>query len=355
VAASPATGVGRVSHAVSEPLRALPGVVFASLNKESGALEIRTSDGVVRPVARGYRALGRSLFFLSLRGSVPPFRRSFLDTQNLAFLRVPRAGIFVYDLFQLTHPDSIADRILARLLYRGLAGYPFILTCSEHTKETLHARLGIPRERVRVVPLDCDREVFRPRPVDKEAWLARRGIPASRRIVAHVSSGERRKNLDGLLRAFRRVLDRFPDAMLVKAGKVLHGRSQKALLASLRESGLADRVHFLGRASDAELAELYNIADCFAFPSLAEGFGLPVLEAQACGCPVVTSNTTSLREIAGPLCKAVDPLDETALAEAMAELLADPGFRERHAEASAEYLKRFSWEPARRAIREWLE
>ena len=348
------TGAGRASHAIRAPLLGHGGVVEAVLNGSTGFLEIRAASGEVTRAARGWRGGGRSAFYLSLKGRVPKFRRSFLDTQKLAFLGLPNSGIFVFDLFYLTHPDNWSDRILGRVLYRGLRRYPMILTCSEYTRATLQERLKIPPERIRVVPLDCDRTIFRPMEVDKNAWLSKYGLPIGQPLLAHISSGEKRKNLLGVLDALRLLTERFPGIALIKAGKVLHGENQKILQDRIHALGLRDHVFFLEGIPDSELAALYNVADCFLFPSLAEGFGLPVLEAQACGCPVVTSNTTSLREVAGPLCRAVNPLDAGAISDAIADILSDPEFRSRHAAANKNYLERFSWEPARQAVCDWL-
>jgi glycosyltransferase involved in cell wall biosynthesis len=357
-AASAATGAGRASHALRNALAARSDVIEAVINRESGWLEVGRKGGDYARKAKGFRKAGKSYFAYSLRKSIPPFRKSFLDTQNLACLRVPRAGIFVFDVFYLTHPDSWSDRVLARTLYRGMKDYPFILTCSEYTRSVLEERMGIPRERVTAVPLSYKTDVFRPLAFDgaeKAGWLAARGIPFDRRILSHVSSGDKRKNLGGILRALRMVLERHPEAVLIKAGKILHGKNHEALLASIDRMGLKDKVFFIeGLATDEDLAKLYNLSDAFVFPSLAEGFGLPVLEAQACGCPVVTANTTSLAEIAGPLCRAVDPFDDIAIADAISAQLADTGLRARSAAPSAAYLKRFTWEPSCRAVDEWL-
>lgn len=352
-----ATGAGRVSHVIQARLAQREGAVQALLNRATGRLEIGPMGAGPEgreAVAQGFRAAGKSIFTLSFQGRLPPFRKAFLESQNLACLRVPRAGIFAFDLFYLTHPDSWRDRLLGSVLYRGLGGYPFILTCSEYSRGEICSRFRVAPDRVRAVPLDCDRAVFAPRPADRAAWLAKHKLPPGRRVFAHLSSGDRRKNLPRILRAFRLVAEKQPDAIFVKAGKVLHGRNHQALLACLKGMGLKDKVFFLEGLSDADVAEMYNAADVFVSPSLAEGFGFPVLEAQACGCPVVTSKTTSLREVAGPLSLAVDPEDEIAIADAMDALLRDAGFRARQSEASRVFLERFSYAPLRAAIDEWF-
>lgn len=350
------TGAGRVSHILQAHLATRGDTVHALINRESGWLEVDPwADAPRRErLVKGFRKAGKSAFTLSFKGRIPSFRKSFLETQNLACLRVPRAGIFAFDIFYLTHPDSWADRLLARILYRGLADYPFILTCSEYSRGEISERFHIPPERIRAVPLDCDRNLFAPRPVDKATWLARHRLPPDSRVLAHVSSGDKRKNLPGILRAFRLLSEQHPDAIFVKAGRILHGSNHRALIESIDAMGLKGKVFFLEGLKDTDLADLYNAADAFVFPSLAEGFGIPVLEAQACGCPVVTSNTTSLKEIAGPLSLAVDPGDDAAIAAAMDSILKDPGFRERQAGAMREFLARFTYDPARQAVAEWF-
>lgn len=330
--------------------------VHALLNRNTGRLEIGPllkEEGRV-PVARGLRAAGKSAFTLSFSGRMPAFKKAFLESQNLACLKVPRAAVFVFDLFYLTHPDSWRDSLLGSVLYRGLGRYPFLLTCSEYSRGEICERFRLPAGRVRAVPLDCDRDVFAPRPVDKQSWCESRGLPPGRRVLAHLSSGDRRKNLPRILRAFRRLSEKRPDAIFVKAGKPLHARNQAAMERYVASLGLKDKVFFLDALTDAEVADLYNASDVFVFPSLAEGFGYPVLEAQACGCPVVTSSTTSLREVAGPLCRAVDPEDEIAIADAMEALLRDPDFRGRQGDASRAFLERFSYQPLRAAVDDWF-
>jgi glycosyltransferase involved in cell wall biosynthesis len=354
VGMSASTGAGRVSHMLKTHLAQHPKVVNAVLNRESSWLEVNRTGAPPERVVKGFRKAGKSFFTMSFKGRVPAFRKSFLETQNLACLRIPRAGIFAFDIFYLTHPDSWSDRILARTLYRGLADYPFILTCSDYSRGEISERFGISPDRIQVVPLDCDRAIFAPHTIDKAAWLASHALPQGRKVLAHVSSGDKRKNLPGILKAFRLVLEKNPEAIFVKAGKVLHGSNHTDLLTLISTMGLKDKVFFLEGLKDTDLADLYNAADAFVFPSLAEGFGIPVLEAQACGCPVVTANTTSLREIAGPLSIAVDPTDENAIAGAMDAILRDATFRVRNFDASQVFLQKFNYAPARKAVADWL-
>ena len=128
---------------------------------------------------------------------------------------------------------------------------------------------------------------------------------------------------------------------------IIRGEGRPAYTRSLQERvetlGLGEAVTFLGYSTDARLRDLYSRAACLVLPSLGEGFGLPVLEAMACGTPVVTSNASSLREVAGDAALTVDPNDAIALAEAMHRVLMDRDFRAKLRRRGLERVKFFSW------------
>jgi glycosyltransferase involved in cell wall biosynthesis len=355
--AAPGTAVERVGRALTGNLRLQGTFRKAYFNKVSGCLEEQSGEGPLRILARGFARFGKTIFLFSLKNRLPAYRACFVDNQNLAFLAPPHACVFVHDLFYLTHPNSLLERLQGHLQYRGLRRYAKAMVNSEYTRSCL-IEYGMPPERIHVFPLGFERKLFHPA-APEDTGLARRvrvglGIPERSRFLFHVSSGEKRKNLPRVLEAFARLAASHPDLHLVKAGRDLKAGNAPRAQAQARELGIADRVLFLGAVDDARLADLYRAADCFVFPSLAEGFGLPVLEAQGCGCPVVTSNTTALAEIAGPLCLAVDPLDSEAIASAIGRMLADAGLRIREAEANRAWVARFSWEPGKRFLEDFL-
>jgi glycosyltransferase involved in cell wall biosynthesis len=153
---------------------------------------------------------------------------------------------------------------------------------------------------------------------------------------------EPRKNLEGLLRAFARAKKAGIPHTLVIAGARGWGDSR---LAPLPEAlGISDSVIFTGFVEDDDLPHLYGNADFFVYPSLYEGFGLPVLEAMACGTPVITANTSSIPEVAGDAALLVDPRSEMELAAAMVQLAGDPGLRADLGRRGGSQAARFSCE-----------
>ncbi len=163
----------------------------------------------------------------------------------------------------------------------------------------------------------------------------------------YVGTLQPRKNLPRLLQAYAQLRQRQAIGWpLVLAGAP--GQQAAALIALAQTLGIADAVHFLGYVEEAELVALYRGAHLFLFPSLFEGFGLPLLEAQSYGVPVMAANNSSLPEIAGDAALLVDPTDVDALADAMVRLSADEALRQQLIAAGHENVKRFSWAKAAR-------
>ncbi len=182
------------------------------------------------------------------------------------------------------------------------------------------------------------------RPVTDEAVLAdvraRYSLPA--RFVLYVGTIEPRKNLPALIRAYQQAA--IADVRLVIAGK--KGWMYAETFAQVQVLGLEDQVLFTGFVADDDLPALYTLAELFVFPSLYEGFGLPVLEAMACGTPVITSSLSSLPEVAGEAGLLVDPTDVAGLASAIRRVLDDAGLWGAMAEKGIAQAARFSWQRA---------
>ncbi|MGI8687073.1 MAG: glycosyltransferase family 4 protein [Thermomicrobiales bacterium] len=222
-----------------------------------------------------------------------------------------------------------------------------VIAVSGATRDDLVTMLDVPEKKITVVHHGV-RPVVNRLPDDAvRATVARLGI--TRPYVLFLGTVQPRKNLQRLIGAFRHVVDAGLPHTLVIAGRM--GWLAEPIRAAVTACGLTARVHFAGYVADGDLPALYTGADAFAFPSLAEGFGMPALEALSYGVPVVASDTTSLPEIVGDAGLLVDPEDEAALGAALVRALADAPLRSRLALAGPERAARFSWE---RCARETL-
>jgi glycosyltransferase involved in cell wall biosynthesis len=176
-----------------------------------------------------------------------------------------------------------------------------------------------------------------------EEVKARWGL--DRPFILNVGTLEPRKNQTRLIQAYAMLKERtqLPHQLVIAGGR---GWLYEDIFRRVNELGLKQDVRFLGYVAEEDLPALYNLADVFVFPSVYEGFGLPPLEAMACGTPVICSNSSSLPEVVGDAAIQVRPGDPDALVEAMEEVLNDGMVRQRLRDAGVEQAKRFSWEAA---------
>lgn len=270
---------------------------------------------------------------------------------------VGRSGkyvVTVHDVIPLILPETFTPRhrLVVRLaLARVRRKADLVVVPSHAVKRDVVRRVGLPEDRVVVTHEGCEPR-FRPvrSAAARRDVAARYGLPP--RYVLAVGTLEPRKNLTTLLEAFARLRrdgEVDADLRLVLAGA--RGWLDEPIFATVRSLGLEDAVRFTGFVDDADLPAVYSGAALFVFPSLHEGFGLPLLEAMACGVPVVTSNISSMPEVAGDAAVLVDPRDTDGLAAAIARLLRDEALRDGLREAGIARARQFSWEAtARRTL-----
>lgn len=264
------------------------------------------------------------------------------------FLKIPYI-ITVHDLIRyfdlkghgtFIHKPNRRDRFYLTLDYKGIKKAERIIAVSEATKRDLVKHLRISKERISVIYEGLDHKVFK---------------PVKRRIfdlpyILFVGSEHPRKNFVSLLRSFKSLKSdpRFKDLKLVKVGKGggpeddFRGKT----LRLIKALGLWGEVSFTEYISCENLPFYYSGAECFVLPSYYEGFGFPVLEAMACGCPVIISNRSSLPEIAAGVAIEVDPDDAKGLAKALSEVLTNKELRKSLAYKGIERASKFSWENA---------
>jgi glycosyltransferase involved in cell wall biosynthesis len=260
-----------------------------------------------------------------------------ITVHDLAFFRVPE----MYNLSRRFYKQFVSLRSVKRATR--------VITISEYTRREILEITGVDGDRVEVIPYGIS-AAFRPIPRDAalEAFRARARLPE--RFLLFVGTLQPRKNVDGLLRAFRKALDRggFPHSLVLAGDR---GWLYEEVFALIGTLGLRDRVIYMDTVPHGDLPAVYNLADLFVYPSWFEGFGLPPLEAMACGTPVICSSTTSLPEVVGDAGITVHPSDVDGLADGIARVLSDPALAARMREAGLARARTFSWdENARRTI-----
>jgi glycosyltransferase involved in cell wall biosynthesis len=252
----------------------------------------------------------------------------------------------VYDLGFLHHPETLRDRdhvFLRRYLPRTLRRAAVIVVISESIKRELMDAFDLAADRIAVIHPAVDPSVFRPDlpPDAGRAVRAKYGLDGP--YLFSLSTLEPRKNIAGLVEAYALLPEEVRTRMpLVIAGG--QGWKNDSLFDAVRRLKLESRIKFLGYISEADRAPLMGEAEIFALPSLYEGFGMPVLEAMACGTPVVTSDRGALAEVGADAVVYANPLDPGSIAQAILSIIGDPEARRRLSAAGRRRAAAFRWE-----------
>jgi glycosyltransferase involved in cell wall biosynthesis len=255
----------------------------------------------------------------------------------------------IHDVIPLLLPDGRIPWPWKGLFKRILIPKPFkqidhVVTVSECSKRDIMERLGVPEHRISVVYQGVEFDRFFP------SRAPHSDRKTNSPYILCVAGDSPNKNVGTLLQAYFSL----PNSIRGQYRLVLAGDVQKSehLPSLIQKLGLEKHIEFTGIISDERLARLYQDAAVFVFPTLYEGFGLPVLEAMACACPVITSNTSSLPEVVGDAGILIHPLDASAISAAIKRVLSDPGLSERLRNAAVQRAKQFSWD---RTARETVE
>jgi glycosyltransferase involved in cell wall biosynthesis len=259
-----------------------------------------------------------------------------------------RSVITIHDLAFLLYPHFLTKESARYYghIDQAVRWTDHIISVSESTKRDTIQHLGVPEDKITVVH-EAANPVFRPldRETAQEQVRNRHGVDG--RYILFVSTIEPRKNVPTLIRAVWQLKECYKeDVRLVLAGG--KGWLFEDAFAVVEELGMGDRVHFLGRVSSDDLLNLYNAAELLAHPAFYEGFGLPPLEAMACGLPVVVSNVASLPEVVGDAGLLIDPHDVDELTFAMWRVLNDSELGEEMRKKGLSQAEGFSWERAAR-------
>jgi glycosyltransferase involved in cell wall biosynthesis len=264
------------------------------------------------------------------------------------FFRTGRYIVTIHDVIPLVLPWAFPIRhrfVLGMAFTRIRRQADMVIVPSSAAAEDVVHFLGVERERIRVIPMGCEAR-FQPSEEATQTAALRRRYDLPERYILFVGTLEPRKNVKTLLQAFAQVIAETPrnDLKLVIAGgKGWGGEDYMAMVEALK---LHNHVRFTGFVDDDHLPDLYRGALLFVYPSLYEGFGLPVLEAMACGTPVITSNRTSLPEVAGDAALLVDPIQPEALAAAMSSIMNDAELRQALRAKGLARAHAFTWDAA---------
>jgi glycosyltransferase involved in cell wall biosynthesis len=271
------------------------------------------------------------------------------------FVLPPVAGgiptlLTVHDLSFVHYPEvypAVLVNYLNRVVPWSIGRASHVLADSEATRRDLMAIWQVPEAKITVLYSGVDAQFWRKAEVEAITAVRTRYGLADTPYLLTVGTVQPRKNYQMLIRAFAPIAADWPHNLIIAGGK---GWLTESMLDEVVRQGLEGRVRFIGFVADADLPALYSGADLFLFPSLYEGFGLPLLEAMQCGVPVIASNASSLPEVAGETAVLLSPHDPAAWTDTLQTLLADPLRRERLAADGPARAAQFTWQSAARQL-----
>ncbi|MBI3300015.1 MAG: glycosyltransferase family 4 protein [Elusimicrobia bacterium] len=288
-------------------------------------------------------------------GARVPFIESYLKGRGAALYHAHRLPVTkkvplvttIYDLFPVIHSNLSPwlGRLFEEIIRPGLSRCERIMAISTHTKRDMIEVWKVPEERIDVVLWGVDRALFSQLPAERLAAV-RAQYKLPERFLLMVGPFDAWSDPRPSIEAFAALPAALKDVHLVMAGP--RGTCADAAQKRAEELGLGKRMRWLGFVPQPDLAGVYNLAQALLFPSRYEGFGLPVLEAMACGSPVITSTTSCLPEVAGGAALLSDPADVEALRAAMMTVLDDPTARAALKEKGLKRAAEMTWEATAR-------
>lgn len=265
--------------------------------------------------------------------------------------------VTIHDVIADHHPELIFPNAKSKLFWKAkqnaaIRQANLIATVSEYSKRQIVEYFRLPESRLRIIS-EAARPVFKvlPRTSEMCETLARYGLQPEEKFLLYVGGISPHKNLATLIDAFEQTAKNQSKLKLVLVGDYKDDpffSAFPALKKQVAELGLENRVVFTGFIADEDLVYLYNAATLLTFPSLEEGFGLPAMEAMACGTPVAASNCGSLPEVLGAAGRFFDPRDSQNIARVIEQILADAALRKQMSEDGLRRAENFLWKKAAR-------
>ncbi|MBU2639867.1 MAG: glycosyltransferase [Nanoarchaeota archaeon] len=333
------TGAGRYAFTLFNELKQKTFIDQIFLDHHNNKVQL-LSGNKIKELAK-YKKIpffNNIIFYLRAIKHLRNYKFFHFSNQNLLILRNINPSIVTcHDIATLFYPTTFFDYVIKRYIYRKIDKTNRIIADSGSTKNDLITHYQINPLKIKVIHLGVDHKIF----YRRSKKLARKnlGINEKTKIILHVGTDLPRKNVAMILKSFSYLKNKIEDSLFIKIGKF--NKNNSNLINELR---LKNKIKIFSNLSEKNLSEFYSAADLFVFPSLYEGFGLPVLEAMACGCPVITSSCSSLPEIVSDAAILVDPYDVNALSKAIETVFANSNLREKMISRGLRQAKKFNWE-----------
>ena len=297
------------------------------------------------------------IYPLIVRKNIKKNNIKHVTSQNIAFLlnmiKLENSIVTCYDLIPWVYDNNRS--FIWKSNIRGLKEADRIITISEFSKNEIIKYLKFPAEKIEIVHPAVNHERYN-MIKDRRSILDKTNVSKDDNIVLYVGSEEPRQNVDKLIRAFAKLKEKLPNIKLIKIGNPNSNKFRENSLKLVNILNLQNDVIFVDYVCEEDLPKWYNAADLLVYPCAYAGFGLPPLEAMACGTPVITSNTTSLPEVVGDAGIMVNPDDVQELAIKMLEVLTDNGLSDELAKKGLKRAKLFNWdESARKTLQIYEE
>ena len=257
-------------------------------------------------------------------------------------LRSFKTVVTIHDMVPFIYPethDTLTNILFRRYMPVTLRFVDQVVTVSDSSKRDIHNYYKVEDSKVHRIYCGVSDRFSPSKPAEIDRVIRKYQITSP--YILSVGSLQPRKNLEATINAFAALRSRGVDHSLVLVGS--KAWKSKGLFARVRDSGVSEHIHLTGYVDDEDLPGIYSGADCFVFPSLYEGFGLPPLEAMACGAPVVAANTSSIPEVIGEAALLVDPRSVDKLVDAIGCILTRPSIADDYRQRGLARAKQFSW------------
>ncbi len=323
-------------------LKSNPDISHDDLNSLSQT-KTKTPNFFVDMGKKTLKAIDKHRYIRTVKNKVKDGNVKHITSQEFAYiqnsLEMDKTIVTCHDLIPWVY-EKDRSALWKDNIY-GLKKANAIITVSEFSKNEIIKHLNYPAENIHIVKDAVDHSIYYENR-DKQI-LNNLDILNHQKVVLYVGSETPRQNVPVLIKAFARLKKKFPDIKLVKIGESQSYGARENILNLINDLHLQKDVIFVGYVTEEDMPRWYNAADILVYPCEYAGFGLPPLEAMACGTPVITANTTSLPEVVGDAGIMIDPQDHDLMANKMYEILTNNGLREDLVKKGIEKANLFSW------------